>query len=168
MAKATCEGCVAQRAHLKRDDDARVAYRADRDYSEAGKADHMYVSLDLQKVRMLPEIPGVKSAVFTRRICAYNETFTPLGKGKLSDTIALIWHQGVGERNDEEIVSCFKAFLKHPLRQQVKGCFLLKTSVFDFIRANRFINKAIRIQCSFLENLGWVFRKQFFDAAVSK
>ena len=40
------------------------------------------------------------------------------------------------------------------------------TSVFDFIRANRFINKAIHIQCSFLENLGWVFRKQFFDAAV--
>ena len=81
--------------------------------SKALDSDTLYFSLDLQKVRMLPEIPGVKSAVFTRRICAYNESFTPLGHGKLQDTIAVIWHQGVGERNDEDIVSCFKEFLLH-------------------------------------------------------
>ena len=92
---------------------ARSSYRKDREKSLAEDRDSIYFSLDLQKVRMLPEIPGVKSAVFTRRVCAYNESFTPIGDGKLGQTIALLWHQGLGERNDEDIVSCFKAFLKH-------------------------------------------------------
>ena len=35
-----------------------------------------YLSCDLQKVKMLPDFPGVKSALFTQRIAVYNETFS--------------------------------------------------------------------------------------------
>ena len=94
-AKATCTGCESQKRHLKRDNEARAEYRADRAKSEENQDEFLFASLDLQKVRMIPEIPGVKSAVFTRRICAYNETFSPLGEGKLHDSVAVIWHQGI-------------------------------------------------------------------------
>ena len=56
---------------------------------------------------MLPEIPGVKTAVFTQRIAAYNETFSPLGKGTGLKSVAVIWHQGLMGRNDEDVTSAF-------------------------------------------------------------
>jgi hypothetical protein len=37
-------------------------------------------SVDMQKVIMLPHMPGVKTALFTRRIVAYHETFANMGK----------------------------------------------------------------------------------------
>ena len=36
-------------------------------------------SVDMQKVVMLPRLPGVKCAVFTKRIVVFNETFAALG-----------------------------------------------------------------------------------------
>ena len=59
---------------------------------------------------MLPKIPGSKSAVFTQRICAYNETFSPIGK-KIGDSYAILWHQGVKGRDDEDITSAVVKFL---------------------------------------------------------
>lgn len=60
---------------------------------------------------MLPELEGVKTAVFTQRIAVYNESFSPLGRSS-SPSIGLLWHQGVMGRNDEDIASCFQQFLK--------------------------------------------------------
>ena len=37
-------------------------------------------SVDLQKVIMLLRMPGVKSALYTRRICVYHETFASVGE----------------------------------------------------------------------------------------
>ena len=37
-------------------------------------------SVDMQKVIMLPCMPGVKTALFTRKIVAYHETFATIGK----------------------------------------------------------------------------------------
>ena len=36
-------------------------------------------SVDLQKVIMLPRMPGNKTAIIIKRIVAYHETFAPLG-----------------------------------------------------------------------------------------
>ena len=38
-----------------------------------------YFSADMQKVIMLPRLPGVKTCVFTRRLVLFHETFAPLG-----------------------------------------------------------------------------------------
>ena len=59
----------------------------------------LFYSLDLQRVRMLPEIEGIKYAVFTTRIYAYNESFSPIEKD-MGKSIAMVWHQGVMEGND--------------------------------------------------------------------
>ena len=56
----------------------------------------------------------MKSAVFTGRICAYNETFSPIGKGK-GKSYAMMWHQGIAGRNDEDIASTFHKFLYCPV-----------------------------------------------------
>lgn len=53
-------------------------------------------SVDLQKVVMLPRMPGVKSPVFTRRLTAYHETFAAVGKKNRRKTLSVVWHEGVG------------------------------------------------------------------------
>ena len=37
-----------------------------------------FKSVDLQKFLMMPRLPGVKTAVFTRRLVVFHETFVPL------------------------------------------------------------------------------------------
>jgi len=37
------------------------------------------MSVDMQKVIMLPRLPGVKTCVFTWRLVAFHETFAPRG-----------------------------------------------------------------------------------------
>ena len=60
---------------------------------------------------MLPEIAGVKTAVFTQRYAAYNETFSELGRGK---SFGVLWHQAMMGRNDEDITSAFMKILQSP------------------------------------------------------
>ena len=65
-------------------------------------------SVDLQKVIMLPRMPGVKSAVFTRQISTYHETFASVGKKQNKrKTISVVWHQGIAGRNAKEIKSAY-------------------------------------------------------------
>ena len=61
---------------------------------------------DLEKVTMLPRMPGFKTAIFTRRTILFNETSAPLGDH--------IWHKGIRGRNDEDICSVYCKFLDNP------------------------------------------------------
>ena len=109
-----CADCKKHIEHIQRDKLCRGCYKEDKKAQDDGSNDTLYVSLDLQKVRMLPEIPGVKTAVFTQRICAYNESFVPIGKGEgLIPPHAFIWHQGIAGRMDEDITSCFVSFINN-------------------------------------------------------
>ena len=56
--------------------DIESEYRFDADtlYDD----DNVYLSADMQKVWMLPRIPGVKTVQFTRQITTYHVTFAPL------------------------------------------------------------------------------------------
>ena len=100
-----CEVCCSYKMHIERAGLARACYKADASSFEKKTAPDTYFAyLDLQKVRMLPEIAGVKSAVFTQRIYAYNEIFSPLGK-KTRKSVAIFWHQGIASRNDKDITS---------------------------------------------------------------
>ena len=70
-------------------------------------------SVDLQKVIMIPRLPGVKSVVFTERIIAYNLTFAPLGDKKKTPEkqmkpYAVTWHEAEGKRSAQEIESGYK------------------------------------------------------------
>ncbi len=100
LGEEECECCLLQDQHVRADHqgeaaeialsargwhkhqteaaETRLHYRSDADKDWPG--DTSVRSVDLQKVIMLPRMPGVKSAVFTRRISTYHETFASVGK----------------------------------------------------------------------------------------
>ncbi|KAI4831013.1 hypothetical protein KUCAC02_002614 [Chaenocephalus aceratus] len=91
--------------------ESKLHYQSDaeRDWPE----DTSTRSVDLQKVIMLPRMPGVKSAVFTRRIVAYHETFVSVGKKtNKKNTISVVWHEGIAGRSAAEITSAYAAALE--------------------------------------------------------
>ena len=110
----SCDTCSAHTIHKETAEKIRGHYRNDAADALLNPSNTSYLSVDLQKVKMLPEIPGVKSAVFTGRIACYNETFSPLGKNTGSESIAILWHQGIQERNDEDITSAYLKLLNEP------------------------------------------------------
>ena len=76
----------------------------------------MAYSADMQKIMRLPVLDGLKSAVFTRRIIAFHETFAPLGEKKKTDLqiFSAVWHEGTGHQIGAEVASTFIVTLRHP------------------------------------------------------
>ena len=88
----------------------RKYYAIDRENKD--DEDTTYLSSDMQKIIMLPRMPGVKTAILQRRLTTYHQTFSPLGKGKKS--LGVLWHDGVGKRFDEDVASMYVAAItKH-------------------------------------------------------
>ena len=83
-----CKQCSDWQIHISKANLARNAYREDK--KKQGNANEQYFAADLEKMIMLPRLPGMKSAIFTRRIILFNETFAPLGHGK---PYGYIWHE---------------------------------------------------------------------------
>ena len=80
----------------------------DNDADKAITDREIYVAVDLQKVIMLPRMEQFKDAIFTRRLCVFNETFAGLGARK---NFATIWHEAIAGRQDEDIASAYYVFL---------------------------------------------------------
>ena len=74
----SCQVCYDYEKHLERAIIARSEYMNDSN-SYIFRKDETIQSVDMQKVIMLTRMPGVKRAVFTKRIVAFNITFAPLG-----------------------------------------------------------------------------------------
>ena len=73
-----------------------------------------YYSMDMQNIIMLPHIPGIKTALYTRRILMINQTIAPPGgkkhgKGKPQ---GFLWHEAIQGRNNEDVVSVVIKFLR--------------------------------------------------------
>ena len=77
-----CNVCDAHEEHLRLAKLGRECYQKDREENEHDVEDTLYLSSDMQKVIMLPRIPGYKTAVFTRRLTVYHQTFFSYWKGK--------------------------------------------------------------------------------------
>lgn len=110
-ANADCPECQRWQKHKESALESRLSYPADaeRDWPD----DTSVRSVDLQKVIMLPRMPGVKSSVFTRRIVAYHETFTSVGKRKnKKNPISVLWHEGTAGRSAAEITSAYVTALE--------------------------------------------------------
>ena len=95
--------------HLQKAKISRKMYQLDVERNKDGN--QKYFSVDMQKIIMLPHLPGLKTAVFTR-ILVINETIAPLG-GKESGgkLIGFLWHRGVQCRNNEDVASVIITFL---------------------------------------------------------
>lgn len=110
-----CEICKLWKEHLNYVEYTRTAYKKDVENANNIKSienDSLAVSADLQKVIMLPRIDMFKKVLFTKRICVYNESFVPLGNQKKHFPLAILWHEGIAGRKQEEIISSFHQFLK--------------------------------------------------------
>ena len=72
-----CLECIQWKEHVVRAQKSRKCYREDakKDWGD----EYSVRSADLQKVIMLPRMPGVKTAVFTKRIVGFHETFASIG-----------------------------------------------------------------------------------------
>ena len=105
IVKGLCNICDDWVEHITRARESREAYQRDRDTFPA--EDEFFFSADMQKVIMLPRLPGNKQCVFTRRIIAFHETFAPLvpdkkiraawkEEGKTlppTKPIGMVWHE---------------------------------------------------------------------------
>ena len=64
-------------------------------------------SVDMEKVIMLPRMPGVKHCIFTRRLAGYHMTFAPLGEKQQAKPYGIIWHEAIRDRKAEDVTSTF-------------------------------------------------------------
>ena len=67
-----CERCELQEEHLNRAKISRNEYRKDVERNNCGSESFFY-SMDMQKIIMFPHLPGIKTALFTRRILMVNQ-----------------------------------------------------------------------------------------------
>jgi len=106
-----CADCVKWREHIER---ARVSHKRYQDDRALIHDDNTAVmSVDMQKVLMLPRLPGVKTCVFTRRLVAFHETFAPIGSVPKRPVVSALWHEGISGRNAEDLASVFIKVMQH-------------------------------------------------------
>ncbi|XP_050497594.1 uncharacterized protein LOC126882239 [Diabrotica virgifera virgifera] len=70
------------------------------------------VSMDLQKVLLLPVMPQFKDAFFVSKLVVFNLTFASLGKR--GESVCVVWHEGLGDRSGSSIIDAIYCFInKH-------------------------------------------------------
>ncbi|KAF2899480.1 hypothetical protein ILUMI_06693 [Ignelater luminosus] len=110
----SCDECQKWVDHLSRAKAARKLYEEHKNILPDSDARHIRVSADLQKVIMLPRLECFKTAIFTQRLVAYNESFVPIGsltkQEKNNKPLAVLWHNAISGRNQEDITSTFEVF----------------------------------------------------------
>jgi len=107
---ANCDACLEWKSNIER---ARRIYRHDADEKWSDK--YIVRSADLQKVMMILRMSGCKTAAFTSRVVAFNETFALMGKQSKSKKkhLAVTWHEAIAGRKAEEIASAYLKALKY-------------------------------------------------------
>ncbi|CAH1115776.1 unnamed protein product [Psylliodes chrysocephalus] len=89
--------------------------------SMSSNVDTVYVSVDLQKVIMLPRIDGFKRVIFSKRLIVYNKSVVALGSTKKLPPFAVLWNESICGRNKEEIIIAFFSIM---LSQRDVNCFV--------------------------------------------
>ena len=72
--------------------------------------DELFLSADMQKVILLPRLPGFKLCLFTKRVVVIHESFAPIstkGRERGLRALGVLWHEAIMGRNDEDVASPF-------------------------------------------------------------
>jgi len=106
-----CQICQDHKDHLERAATSRENYTL---AVSKNDPETSYFSIDMQKILMLLHLPGLKTALFTRRIILINQSIAPLHSFKVSGNAprGFLWHEGIQGRNDEDVASVVIKFLK--------------------------------------------------------
>ena len=104
MCEELCDKCISWEKHQERYREARKEYEADKELVGSDE-NTMYLSADMQKVILLPRMPGYKVCLFTKRIVVINQSFAPLKKEDVNKkkSLAIIWHEELKGRNDKTL-----------------------------------------------------------------
>ncbi|KAK3802709.1 hypothetical protein RRG08_001971 [Elysia crispata] len=104
-----CDSCKIQLEHKQNYVSGRIHYKKDTE-EDADERTTIYKA-DMQKVIMLPSMPGVKSCVFVNPLVAYHETFAPLSdqhkKKHAKQVTSILWHEGISGRSAADVTSAF-------------------------------------------------------------
>lgn len=114
-----CEDCQKFASHIKTAEEARSAFRAGK---KKDMSDEITVSVDMQKVIMFPRLPGIKEAIFGRRLVVFNETFETIGKKASMKPVSVLWNEAKKGRSAEDVASSFIAFIRN-MRDREKFIF---------------------------------------------
>lgn len=107
----TCDHCLTYMSHKLKYTETREEYKKDGELAHI-KPEEVFYSLDLQKVIMLPRIDQYKAGIFCTRVITFNESFVPIGNlTRAHVPFAALWNECVSGRNQEDIISTFRAFL---------------------------------------------------------
>ena len=81
----------------------------------ATKNDTLFLSSDMQKVILLPRLPGYKVSLFTNSLLIINQSFAPISKEEVSKNKALgtLWHEEIRGRKDGDVTSAFIQALEY-------------------------------------------------------
>lgn len=104
----SCTVCQNWFKHMSRAQEAQHQYRQDAEADDFNQ--RIVFSADLQKVVMLPRLDMFKTALFTRRIIAFNESFVPVANKHDLKPLAVVWHEAIAGRKREDITSAFHKF----------------------------------------------------------
>ena len=105
-----CTVCNVHSEHLERAQIATASYHQDteRQHNDV----EVVVSCDMQKVIMLPRLPGIMNSCFTSRLVQFHDTFALLGgKKKDGNLMGLLWDESVSGRNTDDVASTLSWFI---------------------------------------------------------
>ena len=115
-----CTTCMNWTEHNEKAKESRISYQSDAEKSTSNSdPDTRYASVDMQKIILLPRMPGMKVCLFTRRLVVFHLTFAPLGKTAEKPT-GIIWHEGISGRSAEDIASAYLTNITHEKNRDFK------------------------------------------------
>ncbi|KAG5884224.1 hypothetical protein JTB14_011713 [Gonioctena quinquepunctata] len=106
---------IAAREEYQKDSNAKTAEITITANSEkvknyiTSKLDKLKVVLQL-KVIMLPRCDTFKEVIFCPRLVSYNESIVPAGNKEIVPSVAVIWHDAIRGRSQEDIISVYYAY----------------------------------------------------------
>ena len=117
-----CNECSEFHIHKDFEIKSREEYK--RDKNTVPSDDTIVIATDMQKIVMLLRIPGVETAIFTKRLTTYHMTFAPVG-GKSQENgkpVGVIWHEAIMGRNDEDVTSTYAKYIEY-MRDKTRFLF---------------------------------------------
>ena len=72
----------------------------------------LYLSADMQVVVMMSRMPGYKTAIFTKRMVCFHETFAPIGTFTDRKPVGVVWNESITGRNATDVASTFVRFIR--------------------------------------------------------
>ena len=92
-----CPACASHSKHIDYAKESRELYRQD-GVQEKNPNCAIY-SGDMQKVLMLPLMPGMKKSIFCQRLLMFNETFAPVGGSKNRKPVGVLCCRGLTKQS---------------------------------------------------------------------